>query len=186
MAIKTDMPCAVKPDKAALRRAVLSSRCVQKAESREIILSKLLALPLITAAETVFCYVSAPLEADTHGFIGHMLQMNKTVCVPRCRGGKMSAVVISSFHDLEPPGKHGFREPVPSLTLSLADTDIIIVPGLLFDRGGYRLGYGGGYYDRRLAESQGYAIGICRHGDYVDLLPRDSHDIPVDLVVTDG
>ena len=64
--------------------------------------------------------------------------------------------------------------------------DLILVPGLCFDRLGYRLGQGGGYYDRYLAGYAGATVGLCRRAVLQEAVPREAHDRPVDLVVTDG
>ena len=60
-----------------------------------------------------------------------------------------------------------------------------LVPGLCYDREGYRLGFGGGYYDRWLAGCSGWKVGLCRAALLQDRLPRGPYDIPVDLVVTE-
>jgi 5-formyltetrahydrofolate cyclo-ligase len=68
----------------------------------------------------------------------------------------------------------------------LKNPSAVIVPGLAFDREGYRLGRGGGYYDRYLIGKTCRKIGLCRPELLVDRLPRDEWDIPVDLVMTGG
>jgi len=59
------------------------------------------------------------------------------------------------------------------------------VPGVLFDKVGYRIGYGKGYYDRLLTKLGGIKVGVCYQFQVVEELPRDSWDKPVDLVVTE-
>ena len=59
------------------------------------------------------------------------------------------------------------------------EIDVVLVPNLLCDREGYRLGYGGGYYDRWLAEYEGFTVAVCPADRLVDKLPRDRYDVPV-------
>ena len=82
------------------------------------------------------------------------------------------------------PGAHGIAEPLehwPRVT-----PDILLVPLLAYDDHGYRLGYGGGYYDRTLAALRARAIGIAYAGQRMDFLPRDAHDYPLDAVLTEN
>lgn len=78
----------------------------------------------------------------------------------------------------------GIWEPPESAEV-IQNPDVIIVPGLAFDRQGFRLGRGGGYYDRYLAGRSTLTIGLCHQAAFVDLLPRDPWDIPVALVVSE-
>ncbi len=85
-------------------------------------------------------------------------------------------------------GAFGIREPAPGCEPApLAGLDVIVVPALAYDRDGYRLGRGKGYYDRVLADPafRGRAIGVIPDGHLVDLLPREPWDRPVHAVITD-
>jgi 5-formyltetrahydrofolate cyclo-ligase len=86
----------------------------------------------------------------------------------------------------------GIPEPVPGpfarllLLSALNEPDtLVIVPALAFDRAGYRLGYGGGYYDRMLASASCPCVGLTFHGLLVDALPREAWDRPVSAVFTE-
>ena len=70
--------------------------------------------------------------------------------------------------------------------ISPEEIDLVLVPGLCYDRQGYRLGFGGGYYDRWLAGFPGLRVGLCREAVLQDRLPVEHHDLPVDLVVTES
>jgi 5-formyltetrahydrofolate cyclo-ligase len=89
-------------------------------------------------------------------------------------------------------GPYGLTEPLPSCPeLAVEDLDILLVPGLAFDAGGRRIGYGGGYYDdvgRRLRESgrPGLRIGFAHDFQVIDRCPSDERDVAVDLVVTES
>ena len=88
-------------------------------------------------------------------------------------------------------GPMGLREPDPdrSEPIDLGEVDVMLVPALAFDRSGIRLGYGAGYYDRALAELRRHGratvIGLAYDEQVVDELPREAHDQPVDLIVTE-
>ncbi len=85
------------------------------------------------------------------------------------------------------PGPFGIREPSATLpVVSPSELDVILVPGVAFDRAGNRLGYGGGYYDRVLAQPRGLAIGVAWSFQIVDALPVDPWDQPVDAILTES
>lgn len=96
----------------------------------------------------------------------------------------MLAVPIGSLEDLA-PGYKGIPEPAaPAPTAP--EADVIVVPGVAFTAGGTRLGYGGGFYDRYLAEATGTRIGLCYDFQIVEDLPAGPHDIPMDRIVTEA
>jgi 5-formyltetrahydrofolate cyclo-ligase len=125
-----------------------------KAAADKALCDRLLALPQIRTAGTVLTYVSQPHEADTRALIAALLAAGKTVAAPRCADamGEMQFFVIRSFDELA-PGAFGLTEPTLDCPPAYPGADsVCLVPALLFDEGGYRLGYGGGYYDRFLEE----------------------------------
>lgn len=83
-------------------------------------------------------------------------------------------------------GMLGVMEPKDSTPVSKDRLDAVIVPGLVYDDGLYRLGYGKGYYDRFLKDYQGLKVGVCFEQFRVEALPNKAHDIPVDILVTDN
>ncbi len=80
----------------------------------------------------------------------------------------------------------GVMEPVNSVPVDKQALDAIIVPGLVYDDGLYRLGYGKGYYDHLLKDYQGLKIGVVFEKFRMEALPSKAHDIPVDILVTDN
>ncbi|MFW6298782.1 MAG: 5-formyltetrahydrofolate cyclo-ligase [Bacillota bacterium] len=80
----------------------------------------------------------------------------------------------------------GVMEPKDSTPVSKDALDAVIVPGLVYDDGLYRLGYGKGYYDQFLKDYQGLKVGVCFEQFRVEALPNRAHDIPVDILVTDN
>ena len=99
---------------------------------------------------------------------------------------------ITSFDDLV-RSKLGVEEPVPSdeteQLLGTGERMMALVPGLTFDPSGFRLGYGGGFYDTFLAKFDGISVGLCREAQFSDDLRAegiiDEHDLPAQLVVTE-
>ena len=138
-------------------------------------------------ARTVLTYISTADEIDTAPLIDHAWRAGKRVAVPYCIPGtrQMQFYVIRSRDDLK-PGAYGILEPDPAACKALSDfsESLCIVPAFAFDRDGYRLGYGGGYYDRFLAAYPGHSVGLCYAQNLCAQLPRDRYDQPVDTVVT--
>ena len=100
----------------------------------------------------------------------------------RLRGMTPKELPVGRFGIPEPPASH------PALSLQDMAGALILVPGLVFDEGGYRVGYGGGYYDRLLAKLKTAGIphttvGLCYSVCLTAALPREPHDIPVDLIL---
>ena len=143
-------------------------------------------MPQWQAAKTVFSYVSVGRETDTRELIDAALLQGKRVCVPRCVGkGRMEARLLRAQAELL-PAAFGLLEPPASAPLVPAgQIDVLIVACLAADLEGFRLGYGGGYYDRFLAEARGVSICLCRDRALMDSVPRQQGDLPVDYVVTE-
>ena len=145
-------------------------------------------------AALVYTYVSIQSEVDTRELIRRAWCDGKMVAIPRCVPGckEMRWHTIDTFEGLA-KNSFGLEEPVPGAHAELDPaeskdaTSIALVPGLAFDREGYRLGYGGGYYDVFLRAFDGISLGLCRSSQLMDdMLPRNAFDVPVDWVITDS
>ncbi len=187
--------CGTDIDKASLRVHQIKARDAQDAEARraadEKIFSHLAALDAFANAGLVLTYVSYRSEVDTRRIIESLLAEGRRVAVPRCdkKAHTMSFFELSSFDDLE-PGAHNILEPKRSLVDAVRVPQMVgsacLVPGLIFDAAGHRLGYGGGYYDRFLAFYPGEKVGLARSGQIsCNLLPQEPTDVPLDYVVTE-
>lgn len=152
--------------------------------------SRLVALPSLDTVHVVHSYVGVGSEAGTEELIRGLLMRGQRVVCPRVndRGG-LDHLEISDVDALV-DGPIGLREPDPRLAtpLALAEIDVMLVPGLAFDRAGYRLGYGRSFYDRAIEElaraGRATTIGLAFDEQVVDELPREAHDAPVALIVT--
>lgn len=182
--------------KAEVRARVRTARDAEPEERRyeadARICAQLLASAEWKAAPLVLTYLSCGSEVDTRQIIEEAWAQGKRVALPRCVPAthELAWVEVTSFEGLV-AGAHGIKEPVadaPTLNLGeLPDTTLALVPGLLFDASCQRLGYGGGYYDRFLPTFGGFAVGLCRSGQFVESLETlglvESHDVAVDKVI---
>lgn len=138
-------------------------------------------------AETIFAYISVGVEADTRKLVADALSKGKRVAIPRCIGtGIMHAVQILSLSELVPDKYDIPSAPKDNPIVPSYELDMILVPGVAFDRGGRRLGRGGGYYDRYLAKISETVctVGICHSPQLVEKVVCDVHDKQVNYVVT--
>ncbi len=165
-----------------LRDAIPATQLVDRsAELQRLALS----IEHIQHAGSVFIYVSSGSEVRTHELIAVLLAAGKVVAVPRvlAEPGVMQPVVIRGLDDFA-PGRFGIPEPTTHEPFE-ETPDVTIVPGLAFTRTGQRLGQGGGYYDRYLAQHPAtYKVGVCFNEQMADELPCEAHDALMDEVVT--
>lgn len=157
-------------------------------ESDRAIYKNLLSLPEFIEAARVFTYISTGREPDTKALIEFCASTGKAVTIPfkYREGGIMSfALLDRPVNDLE-KGKYGIPAPPDSAKeLEPLPGDIMIVPALCFDAEGYRLGHGGGYYDRYLAGHGVFSAGLCREALITEKVPRERHDMRVGCVITE-
>ncbi|MCP1145229.1 5-formyltetrahydrofolate cyclo-ligase [Lysinibacillus endophyticus] len=153
-----------------------------------VIREKLLKEPSIIEGNTIAITISNNREVDTIGIIESLWKADKNVVVPKCnsKNRTMQFYKIENFNQLEIVYMD-LREPIPDLTelVSAEQINCMIVPGIVFDKSGYRIGYGGGYYDRYLERFEGQLISLAFHFQVVESVPKDSHDIPVNVIITD-
>lgn len=177
-------------EKKALRRAVEEIRrhldSEYLAESGRVIIEKLLELPQYKAAKTVFCFVGRKTEIDTKPFILQALRDGKRVCVPKCvRLGEMHAREIAGLSDLG-SGMYGIEEPKEHCpVVPPGKIDLAAVPCAACNKNGFRLGYGGGFYDRYLKGRGFFAAVLCRRAFIIEDIPVKPHDVACDAVITD-
>lgn len=144
---------------------------------------------LYKKADTIFSFVSYGTEIGTIELINQALSDGKTVAVPYMTGKphEMVFIKINAIEELK-PNKIGILEPeykVENIIKSDKNT-VIIVPGLAFDKEFYRVGYGGGYYDKYIDENEYMStVGVCFEEQITDIVPREEMDRAVDIIVTD-
>ena len=179
-------------EKARLRKEFAAKRKAAFSEYKnKKIYGNLTGLEEFRRAETLLSYVSVRSEADSQRIIEKALDMGKRVAVPKTeKGGLMVFHYIESLYDLTEEVR-GIPEPSSAcekFDIERTGKCICIVPGLAFDKKGYRLGYGGGYYDRFMEKYHDRMIfcGICFDDIITESLPYEEHDRAVDLIVTDN
>lgn len=181
-------------EKQRLREEHLAAREALSEQERSVldnrITQKLLATSEYAEATTVLTYVSVSSEVSTRMFIECALRDGKTVAVPRCLPGhclefvaitSLDQLIAAPFGLLEPPKE------LPALTEEQMDASICIVPALLVDTKGYRLGYGAGFYDRFLSTYPGKKICLAYQQNLSQtMLPHTASDVAVDVVITES
>ncbi|BCV22713.1 5-formyltetrahydrofolate cyclo-ligase [Moorella sp. Hama-1] len=181
--------------KKQLRKEIIARRNSLTAADREeksaLITRRVLALPVWRQARIIMCYVSFGSEVNTFPLIQAALEQSKRLAVPLCQpeGQSLLAAEILDFPGDLCPGTWGILEPRPEALRPVAPEllDLVLVPGVAFDRSGNRLGYGAGYYDRFLATLRPGARTIAlafTEQIVTDVYPQ-AHDRPVDMVITD-
>lgn len=146
---------------------------------------KLLELKELKDAKSVLFYVSTPEEVDTHFAIKEVLKQGKKVFVPKLEKDEMKLCPLANFEELS-PGTFGILEPCESTAESHPkQIDLFIIPGIAFDKKGNRLGQGKGHYDRLLKETKGIKVGLAFEEQVLEELPIETHDVPLDLLITD-
>lgn len=161
----------------------------EKRLSDERIFQRIIASSAYKNADTILTYVSTAIEVDTIQLIGRAIADGKRVAVPKCISGTrlMDFYFITSMDDLE-TGTFSVLEPVEEKCEKADDFEhaLCIIPGLSFDMNGFRLGYGGGYYDRFLsAHPDMHRMGICYCSCTVQKLISGRFDTPVNSLVTE-
>lgn len=175
-------------DKNILRKEILSQR--QELSSKEwrtksnLVCDLLVNLPCFTQANTIFAYFSFRKEID----LNPLFFLNKNWAFPRCVDNFLVWHLWQPGEDLV-KGKYGIKTPLETApVVSIASADLILVPTVACDRQGYRLGYGGGFYDRLLSSiprSNIQAIGIAYDFALKEQLPVDSWDTKLNSVCTE-
>lgn len=175
------MPAGVIEQKAALRRRMGGLPEPDWAP----MLQRFLSLPEVASAQTVMLFYGVKGEPDTRVAINELLQRGKRVVLPRCMPERQMQARFITKESTLLPGAYGIPEPGEDCPLAeKKEIDLILVPNLCCDRRGFRLGHGGGYYDRFLTDFSGVSVALCPEERLAGQLPTEETDIPVDIVLT--
>ncbi|MFR9279675.1 5-formyltetrahydrofolate cyclo-ligase [Levyella massiliensis] len=183
-------PSRAKEEKKAFRQEIknrwkaLEETYLQ--EASKTICDAIRQLPEYQQAKTVFCFVSMERELNTSTLLDGILADGKTLVVPRVLAmGKMALHPITSLDTLK-KSRFGIPEPAEDTpTVSPQDVDFTVVPCLSATLAGARLGRGGGFYDRFLADYTGNTALVCFHQLLSESVPMDSWDVQLPVVVTE-
>lgn len=150
------------------------------------ICEKLLEINAFKNAKTIMIFMSAFKEPDTIPIIKNIFRLSKKVVVP-VTDQQTKIITPSYINCLDDmiAGAYNILEPQIIKSAPLCAIDLVIVPGIAFDKNGNRLGFGEGYYDKFLKNYKKIKIGICYDFQLLDKLPADEHDIPMDIILTE-
>ena len=183
----------LKEEKKKLREELLQLRINipddERKTAESAIISKVLSLASFRFAETVLLYSPIKGEIDVMPIANAAFKAKKKVAFPLCNTENSTTTyhIVSSVDQLS-PGSYGIPEPssdLPVYVPSKDKNDLIIIPAVCFDRSGYRIGYGKGYYDRYLNNFGGTAVGVTFERLVRPSVPRGHFDKHVDLLITE-
>lgn len=192
--MKTDTPEAALAAKRALRARILAERDALPAPARDAasrtLIGIALAHPRLAAAHTLLAYASIGSEVRTHELLAARVQRGQRLVLPRVNRA-LRRLDLYAVRDLRrdlAPGTWDIPEPLPECCEAVArdDIDAVLVPGAAFTPRCERMGYGGGFYDRLLADWPGDACFIALAFDLqiTEVLPLGAHDVPMHEVIT--
>lgn len=171
-----------------LRQSAAALTQEERAQSDRALFERFLALPQVRQAETLFLFWGVPSrEPQTEQLVWELTRQGKRVGLPRMLPGHR--MEVRQFDPLVPMVKASFGLWEPgeeAALLKKKDIDLALVPAVGYDRRGYRLGFGGGYYDRWLEQFAGQTVGLCREMLLQERVPVEDHDARVEVLLTEG
>jgi 5,10-methenyltetrahydrofolate synthetase len=182
--------------KTALRAAQVAARDgltpEQRAAATAAIVARVRSLPAWQRAQCVLSYMAFGSELDLGVLHRELLLQGRLLVAPRvpAQGRALELRQVADLAQDLAPSRWGIPEPQPERCplVDPAQIDLVLVPGLAFDRWGNRLGYGAGFYDRLFQRLSPSALRVACLQDalMVDRVPAEAHDVPVDLLVTES
>lgn len=176
-----------KEEKKLLRQSMLQKRLQMNASKKDeydkTICAQLFKLITLNNYHVIHAYIPMANEIDISPLLQQLLNQNKIIVCPKTLPARqLENRILSSLQDLE-TGIKGTQHPAAAQVYE-GKYDLIIVPGLAFDKERYRLGYGGGYYDNFLAvQTDANKVGIFYPFQQVDVVPREAHDVCLDAIL---
>lgn len=170
------------------RKAISTEELVKKSD---MVTEKLLSTDLYKNANTIMAYIDFRNEVRTEKIIKTAIADGKRIVIPISIVDTRQLVLSELIdYDFElSPGAYGILEPRPEFIREIdpETVDLVLIPGVAFDERGYRVGYGAGYYDRFLEKVRpdSSKIALAFELQMVDYACEDSHDVPVDLIITE-
>lgn len=175
-------------EKKDLRRIYIERREKLPQEEREKLSKKIvdniLTILELKKAKNILLFCPFRGEPDITSLFSWVIGKGKTLILPKVEGKDLRLIKVKDYEDLT-AGAFCILEPKDGEEIWPEEVDFSLIPGVLFDKEGYRVGYGKGYYDRLLVRLGGKRVGVCYQFQVVEEVPRDSWDRPVDLVVTE-
>jgi 5-formyltetrahydrofolate cyclo-ligase len=180
--------------KSILRKEVLQKRNslsdYQIARMSKLIQETLIGSPEFIESKSIGVYLPIGSEVQTDDIIRNAIESEKTVMLPRVITNDLHFFIVEKHdyeHDSFDVNKFGIKEPKKT-NMKLDFIDLLIVPGIVFDSHGYRIGYGHGYYDKFMAEKRfSKSIGLAYEFQLMkNPIPKSEFDKKIDILITDG
>lgn len=176
-------------DKTTLRREIRAAKkavpFLEKMQRSQAIMHQVEQLPRFIQAQTILLYWSMDDEVQTHDFVEKWYKQ-KNILLPCVDGDDLRLRAYTGADHMTAGEQFGIGEPTGAEFTDYAKIDIIIVPGVAFDRQGNRMGRGRGFYDRLLQRTpDAYKIGVAFDFQMRNTIPTEPHDIPMDKVVSE-
>ena len=174
-------------DKKALRSQIREKKRAMTPEEIRVASEKLgqlfLSSDAYRKAKTIYGYLPYNQEVRTTPVLEQALADGKRVAVPKVYGDEMKFIYLTDLSRVE-RGYAGIPEPIADGPIGDDPTALVLMPGMAFDKEGHRIGYGGGFYDKFLAEEPEHpTLALCYAFQMVEHLETEDHDIPVDCVL---
>ncbi|HXK44476.1 MAG TPA: 5-formyltetrahydrofolate cyclo-ligase [bacterium] len=175
--------------KAEIRKQILETMKKmteqQWKENSEKIFANLISLPEYSSCWALMTYVSFDKEVNTIPIINDCLAKAKTVCVPAIDWKNFSMVPVQIFNEDDIDFSQKIPQPFSDARIPVSDIELMIVPGLAFDKQCNRLGRGKGFYDRFLAKCNAVKIGLAFDFQVLEQIPAGDNDVPMDIIITE-
>lgn len=179
--------------KEELRTTYLKKRqaITDKKTKSDFILEKIISLPEYQNAQKIALYYNLPSEVETISLINHSLKEKKQIFLPTVIDNiNMEFYQVTNINEITNKSTFGIYEPTPNKdqVLDKKSLDLIIIPGVVFDKSKNRIGFGKGYYDKYLSGASNiFKIAICFEDQIIkdELIPTTSNDIKMDILVTE-
>ena len=174
-------------DKKTLRKRIREQKRAMTQLQIETASEKLVQMFLNTElyrdAKTIYGYLPYNQEVRTEPILQRALADGKRVAVPKIYGDEMKFIYLPDLSQVA-SGYAGIPEPIADEPVGDDPTALVLMPGMAFTKEGYRIGYGGGYYDKFLAAEPNHpTIALCYDFQMVEQLPTEEFDVPVDMVL---
>lgn len=167
-----------------IRREMIKSEVAAKSAAASL---NFLETDIYKNANLIMAYMPLGNETDTADIIKQSFADGKKVALPVTNQitGEIAPHIITEKTKFK-PGAFSVDEPTDSQIADLSEIDVVIVPGIAFDRTGNRVGFGKGCYDMFLQNSRAIKAGFCYEFQLADEIPADKHDIKMDYVITEN
>ena len=174
-------------DKKALRAQIRQKKREMTPEQimqlSQVLCDKFLQSQQYHDAKAVYLYLPYNQEVRTERILQQALRDGKRVAVPKIYGEEMEFIYLTDLSQVA-PGCCGIPEPIADEPIAREPDALVLMPGLAFDKEGHRIGYGGGFYDKYLAEEPGHpTVALCYAFQMLERLQTEPHDIVVDCVI---